>query len=97
MKKLLSHTSTKDELAKYLTEQIIEYAERNGARAVVAYGSECKGSKRDMSYLKSDIKEADTKIVLYALDATANGAIEIRIHSPDTEMFIQVFIKTRSL
>ena len=38
MKKLLSHTSTKDELAKYLTEQTIEYAERNGARAVVAYG-----------------------------------------------------------
>ena len=38
MKKLLSCTSTKDELAKYLSEQTIEYAERNGARAVVAYG-----------------------------------------------------------
>ena len=82
MKKLLSHTSTKDELAKYLAEQTIEYAERNGARAVVAYGCECKGTKRDMSYLKSDQEEADTKIVLHALDATANGATEIRIHSP---------------
>ena len=40
MKKILSHTSTKDELAKYLTEQTIEYAERNGARALVAYGWE---------------------------------------------------------
>ena len=29
MKKLLSHTSTEDELAKYLAEQTIEYAERN--------------------------------------------------------------------
>ena len=75
MKKLLSHTSTKNELAKYLAEQTIEYAERNGARAVVVYRCECKGTKRDMSYLKSDQEEADTKIVLHALDATANGAI----------------------
>ena len=88
MKKLLSHTSTKDELAKYLAEQTIEYAERNGARAVVAYGCDCKGTKRDMLYLKSDREEADTKIVLHALDATANGATEIRIHSPDTDVFI---------
>ena len=100
MKKLLSHTSTKDELAKYLAEQTIEYAERNGARAVVAYRCECKGTKRDMSYLKSDQEEADTKIVLHALDATANGATEI--HSPDTDVFIlalrsQIFVKTLSL
>ena len=88
MKKLLSHTSTNDELEKYLAEQTIEYAERNRARAVVAYGCECKGTKRDMSYLKSDQEEADTKIVLHALDATANGATEVRIHSPDTDVFI---------
>ena len=75
-------------MAKYLAEQTIEYAERIGARAVVAYGCECKGTKRDMSYLKSDQEEADTKIVLHALDATANGATEIRIHSPDTDVFI---------
>ena len=88
MKKLLSHNRTKDELAKYLAEQTLEYAEKNGARAVVAYGCECKGTKRDMSYLKSDQEEADTKIVLHALDATANGATEIRIHSPDTNVFV---------
>ena len=33
-------------------------------------------------------READTKIVLHALDATANGATEIKIHSPDTDVFI---------
>ena len=45
MEKLLSHTSAaKDELAKYLAEQTIEYAERNGARAVVAYGCNSKGT-----------------------------------------------------
>ena len=47
MKKLLSHTSTNDELEKYLAEQTIEYAERNRARAVVAYGCECKGTIAD--------------------------------------------------
>ena len=88
MKKFLSHTSTKDELEKYLAEQAIEYTERNGARAVVAYGYECKGTKRDMLYLKSDQEEADTKIVLHALDATANRATEKRIHSSDTDVFI---------
>ena len=41
-----------------------------------------------MSYLKSDQEESDMKIVLHALDATANGAMEIRIHSPDTDVFI---------
>jgi len=43
-----------------------------------------------MSYLKSDQEEADTKIILHALDVTANGATEIRIHSPDTDVFILV-------
>ena len=88
MEMLLSRTSTKDELAKYLAEQTIEYAERNGARAVVAYGCDSKGTNRDMSYLKSDQEETDTKIVLHALDATANGATETRIHSSDTDVFI---------
>ena len=75
-------------MAKHLAEQTIEYAERNGARAVVAYGCDSNGTKRDMSYLKSDQDEADTKIVLHALDATANGATETRIHSSDTDVFI---------
>ena len=55
---------------------------------VVTYGCEYKGNKKDMSYLKSDQEKADTKIVLRAHDATANGVIEIRIHSPDTDVFI---------
>ena len=89
MKKLLSHTSIKDELARHLAEKIIEYDERNGALAVVAYGCASKGTKKDMSYLimRSDQEEAETKIVLHALDTTANGATE-RIHSSDTHVFI---------
>ena len=67
MKKLLSHTGTKAELEKYCAEHNIEYAERNGARAVVAYGCESKGTKREMSYLRSDQEEVDTKTVLQHL------------------------------
>ena len=88
MKKLLSHANTKNELAEYFAQKTLEHAEQNGTRVVVAYGCECKGNKKDMSYLKSDQEEADTKIVLHALDATTNGATEIRIHSPDTDVFI---------
>ena len=54
----------------------------------MAYGCEFKGTKRDISYLKSDQEEADTKTVLHALDATANGATKTRIHSSDTDVFI---------
>ena len=65
-------------MAKNLAEEILEYTDRNGARAVVARG--CVS--------ENDQEEADTKTVLHALDATANGATEIRIHVPDTEVFV---------
>lgn len=41
-----------------------------------------------MTYLKSNHEEADTKIILHLLDATINGATKIRIHSPDTDVFV---------
>lgn len=88
MKKLLSHANTKKDLAEYLTKRVLEQAARSGHRLVVAWGCECKGTHKDMSYLKSNHEEADTKIILHALDATINGATEIRIHSPDTDVFI---------
>ena len=53
----------------------------------MAYRCECKGTKRDMSYLKSDQEEADKKTVLHALDSTADGATKTRIHSSDTDVF----------
>ena len=53
-----------------------------------------------MSYLKNDQEESDTKIVLHALDATANGATEISIRSPDTDVHrgaVQIFVKRLGL
>ncbi|XP_028412052.1 uncharacterized protein LOC114534781 [Dendronephthya gigantea] len=37
---------------------------------------------------ENDHEEADTKIILHAQDATVNGATEIQIHSPDTDVFV---------
>jgi hypothetical protein len=88
MKKLLSHVNTKKELTEYFAQKIIETAQRMGRNTVVSWACECKGSTRNMTYLKSNQEEADTKIILHALDATTNGATEIKIHSPDTDVFI---------
>jgi hypothetical protein len=41
-----------------------------------------------MTYLQSNQEEADTKLLLHALDATAFGATRIHIHSPDTDVLI---------
>ena len=41
-----------------------------------------------MSYLQSNPEEADTKVILHAIDATVNGATEPRIHFPDTNVSI---------
>ena len=41
-----------------------------------------------MSHLHSEQEEADTKIILHAIDATTSGATTIRIHSPDTDVLV---------
>ena len=53
MKKLLSHTMTKMELADYLGQKTIEDGVHKGRRVVVAWRSECKGTREDFSYLQS--------------------------------------------
>ena len=47
-----------------------------------------QGTREDFSYLQSNHEEADTKIVLHAVDATTRGATDLRIYSPDTDVFI---------
>ena len=43
---------------------------------------------KDMAYLDNDQEEADTKILLHAVDATASGAKSIKIFSLDTDVFV---------
>ena len=85
MKMLLSHTRTKMELTNYLLEKTMQHAEDEGRRFVVAWGRMCAATQIDVAHLQSIQEEADTKMMLHALYATADGATEIQIHSPDTD------------
>ena len=97
MKKLLSHTKTKMELADYLAQKTIEDGVLNGRRVVVAWRSECKGTREDFSLLQSNHEEADTKIISHAVDATSRGATDLRISSPDTDVFVLALRRYLSL
>ena len=56
----------------------------------MAWGSVCKATHKckDVGHLQSNQEEAVTKMILHALDATANGATQLQIHSPDTDVFV---------
>ena len=64
----------------------MERLEATGKQVIVAWATECKATHKDVSYLQSDHEEADTKIILHALDATAASAMELSIHSADTDV-----------
>ena len=88
LKKLISHTKTKAELTAFLAQKVMERGEAKGKTVVVAWATECKATYKDVSRLQSDHGEADTKIIFHALDATADGATELSIYSPDTDVLV---------
>ncbi len=88
MRRLLSHTETKKELTSYLGKKFFDHAKKTEMRVVVAYGNECQGTHEDVAHLQSTQEEADTKIVLHALDAASNGATQLLIYSPDTDVLV---------
>lgn len=55
---------------------------------VVAWGTHCQASHKQVQHLESDHEEADTKLLLHAVDATSSGASTIEIISPDTDVFV---------
>ena len=88
MKRLLAHVNTKKELTECPAIETLEKGPEEGSRVTVAWDSECKGTHRDMQYLDSNREEADTKLLLHAVDATVSGATRIYIVSPDTDVFV---------
>ena len=88
MKRLLTHSNTKMELTVYLAQKSMEYAVQNGIRFVVSWACQCEATHQRTEHLQSNQEEADTKLILHALDATANGAKTLEIHSPDTDVFV---------
>ena len=59
--------------------------------------SERKWTREDFSYLQSNHEEADTKIILHAVYATSRGATDLRIYSPDTDVFVLALRRYSSL
>ena len=88
MKRLLSHERTKMELTEYLSAKMIQRSECMGKNVIVAWGCNCQGTHLDVVHLRSSQEEADTKIILHAVDAASLGATEITIHSPDTDVLV---------
>ena len=79
MKRLLSHTRRKMEITQYLNAKLIQISQQRNKILVVPWVSECKTTQRDVSHLQSSQEEADTKMILHALDAASNGATEINV------------------
>lgn len=88
MKKLLRHTKTKAELATLFAKEVMERGKTESRNVVVAWGTACEATHKEMSQLQSDHEEADTKMILHAIDASADGATELTIHSPDTDVLV---------
>lgn len=76
------------EITKYLSAKLIQIPQQRSKSLVVAWASECKATQRDVSHLQSSQEEADTKMILHALDAASNGATEINVFSLDTDVFV---------
>ena len=81
-------TKTKAELTTFLAKKLKERGEVLRRQLVVAWGKECEATHKDMGHLQSDHEEANTKIILHAVDATADGATDLTIHSPDTAVLV---------
>ena len=79
MKKLLAHVETKTELTEYLASETLEKGRQSGKCVVVAWSCRCEATHMDASHLASNHEEADTKLLLHAVDATISGAISIEI------------------
>ncbi|KAJ7376731.1 hypothetical protein OS493_033087 [Desmophyllum pertusum] len=90
MKRLLSHVKTKSELTQYIARKVLEKGQESGKNVVVARGTRCQATHRDMAHLESSHEEADTKLLLHAVDATSSGATCIEMVSPDTDVFCVV-------
>ena len=93
MKWLLSHTRTKMEITKYLSAKLIQISQQRSKSLVVAWASDCKATQRDVSHLQSYQEEDDTKMILHALDAASNGATEINVFFPDTDVFVKTILR----
>lgn len=88
MKKLLSHTRTKDELTTYLAHKMLSHAKKAAKKCVVSWRTEVSATHCSLDCLKSSQEEADTKILLHALNAKDRGADTLLVFAQDTDILV---------
>ena len=70
-----SLSKTENELSSYLAEKFLDHAMETNLQVVGTWGYQCRATQQNGNHLQSDQEEADTKMLLHALDVTANGAM----------------------
>ena len=67
-----------------IADKMLQQAHALGQSVVVAWCTQCRATHTDKKYLYSDHKKADTKLILFAADATASCETSIMICSPNS-------------
>ena len=89
MKDLLNCNQNKDALAIILATQLIECKKDSQMMYVVNSKGDCMTSNTvPIQHLRSDQEEADTRMLLYGLDATKRGEKSTFIQSQDTDVLV---------
>ena len=50
--------------------------------------TDCRTTHKDVGHFQSNHEEAETKIILHAVDTLDDEVTELSIHSPDTDVLI---------
>ena len=88
MKNITSHIKTKDELTVYLSKKLLDQGNISQTSIVVAYRDICESNFRDTTNLHSNQEEADTKVILHAVEAVVSRATHIDINCDDTDVLV---------
>jgi hypothetical protein len=88
LKNLLSHIRTKDSLTEYLANKLLRHAQQMGKNIVVAWRAKAAATHFEADYLSSTQEEADTKIILHAINAKERGKTSLLIFAQDTDVLV---------
>ena len=88
MQNLLAHTQTKNEITAYLARTLLSNPQTQGKALDVAWRDNIEATHPDVAHIASNQEEADTKLILHAVEASRYGATSIYIFSPDTYLLV---------
>lgn len=96
-KQLLSSNVNKESLAMYFASHILECKKDSQKTCGVTLKSECRSNNLPVHHLSITQEEADTRMLLHAIDATERRPTSLYIQSPGTDVLILALWKYTSL